>query len=87
MASTHTNITSHCGESNLVLNLLLLQNVVCDDCIKFLTDAQTEAKANSSFVDALIQRIEDQCELLGPGMSDMVSVLQGAETLQWSLYF
>ncbi|XP_013861451.1 prosaposin isoform X2 [Austrofundulus limnaeus] len=47
------------------------QNVVCDDCIKFLTDAQTEAKANSSFVNALIQRIEDQCDLLGPGMSDM----------------
>ncbi|KAM7385776.1 hypothetical protein PAMP_001833 [Pampus punctatissimus] len=44
---------------------------VCQDCIKFLTDAQAEAKANSSFVDSLIQNIENQCDLLGPGLSEM----------------
>ncbi|KAM9847825.1 prosaposin [Aulostomus maculatus] len=44
---------------------------VCQDCIKFLTDAQAEAKANSSFVDSLIENIENQCDLLGPGISDM----------------
>ncbi|KAK5614936.1 hypothetical protein CRENBAI_009075 [Crenichthys baileyi] len=46
-------------------------DVVCQDCIKFLTDAQAEAKANSSFIDSLIQNIEHQCDLLGPGLSDM----------------
>ncbi|KAM6916421.1 prosaposin [Xenentodon cancila] len=44
---------------------------VCQDCIKFLTDAQAEAKANSSFINDLIQKIENQCDLLGPGLSDM----------------
>ncbi|KAM9727209.1 prosaposin [Menidia menidia] len=44
---------------------------VCQDCIKFLTDAQAEAKANSSFIDSLIQNIENQCDLLGPGLADM----------------
>ncbi|XP_041866997.1 prosaposin isoform X2 [Melanotaenia boesemani] len=44
---------------------------VCQDCIKFLTDAQAEAKANTSFIDSLIQNIEKQCDLLGPGLSDM----------------
>ncbi|XP_047207356.1 prosaposin isoform X1 [Girardinichthys multiradiatus] len=46
-------------------------DVVCQDCIKFLTDAQAEAKANSSFIDSLIQNIEHQCDMLGPGLSDM----------------
>uniref|UniRef100_A0A1A8KVP6 Prosaposin n=1 Tax=Nothobranchius kuhntae TaxID=321403 RepID=A0A1A8KVP6_NOTKU len=46
-------------------------DVVCDDCVKFLTDAQNEAKSNTTFVDALIASIEKQCELLGPGMSDI----------------
>ncbi|XP_042289670.1 prosaposin isoform X1 [Thunnus maccoyii] len=44
---------------------------VCQDCIKFLTDAQAEAKANSSFIDTLIANIESQCDLLGPGLSAM----------------
>ncbi|KAI3363099.1 hypothetical protein L3Q82_011747, partial [Scortum barcoo] len=44
-------------------------NTVCEDCIKFLTDAQAEAKANSSFVTSLIQSIEQQCDLLGEGLS------------------
>ncbi|XP_047458698.1 prosaposin isoform X2 [Mugil cephalus] len=46
-------------------------DTVCQDCIKFLTDAQAEAKANSTFINTLIANIESQCDLLGPGMSDM----------------
>uniref|UniRef100_A0A3P8T9E6 Prosaposin n=1 Tax=Amphiprion percula TaxID=161767 RepID=A0A3P8T9E6_AMPPE len=46
-------------------------DVVCQDCIKFLTDAQAEAKANSSFITSLIANIENQCDLLGPSLSDM----------------
>ncbi|KAL7383458.1 hypothetical protein ABVT39_011198 [Epinephelus coioides] len=44
---------------------------VCQDCIKFLTDAQEEAKKNTSFIDSLIENIENQCDLLGPGLSEM----------------
>lgn len=47
---------------------------MCQDCIKFLTDAQAEAKANSSYVDSLIENIENQCDLLGPSMSSLVCV-------------
>ncbi|KAM9345243.1 prosaposin [Symphorus nematophorus] len=46
-------------------------DAVCEDCIKFLTDAQKEAKENSSFVDTLIENIEKQCDLLGEGLSAM----------------
>lgn len=46
-------------------------DVVCQDCIKFMTDAQAEVKKNSSYVDALIQNIENQCDMLGPGISDL----------------
>ncbi|KAM3863255.1 prosaposin [Diretmus argenteus] len=44
---------------------------VCQDCVKFLTDAQAEAKANTSFVNSLIEEIEKQCDLLGPSLADM----------------
>ncbi|XP_036402825.1 prosaposin isoform X2 [Megalops cyprinoides] len=44
---------------------------VCKDCVQFLTDAQEEAKSNASFINALISQIENQCDLLGPGLSDM----------------
>ncbi|XP_016380194.1 prosaposin-like isoform X1 [Sinocyclocheilus rhinocerous] len=44
---------------------------VCQDCVMFISDTQEEAKANSSFINALLARVESQCELLGPGMSDM----------------
>ncbi|XP_058507775.1 prosaposin [Solea solea] len=46
-------------------------NDVCQDCIKFLTDAQEEAKTNASFVDSLIANIESQCDLMGPGLAAM----------------
>uniref|UniRef100_A0A672LIQ7 Prosaposin-like n=1 Tax=Sinocyclocheilus grahami TaxID=75366 RepID=A0A672LIQ7_SINGR len=44
---------------------------VCRDCVTFISDTQEEAKANSSFINTLLARLESQCELLGPGMSDM----------------
>lgn len=53
---------------------------MCQDCIKFLTDAQAEAKANSSFVDSLIENIENQCDLLGPALSSMVRTPQECGT-------
>ncbi|XP_054455873.1 prosaposin [Anoplopoma fimbria] len=46
-------------------------NEVCQDCVKFLTDAQTEAKANTTFVDSLIENIENQCDLLGESLAVM----------------
>ncbi|CAB1353405.1 unnamed protein product [Coregonus sp. 'balchen'] len=45
---------------------------VCEDCVKFITDFQDEAKSNSTYVNSLIERIESQCDLLGPGISDLV---------------
>ncbi|KAL4641287.1 prosaposin isoform X2 [Arapaima gigas] len=44
---------------------------VCKDCVQFITDVQEQAKANSSFIESLIAQVEKQCELLGPGISDM----------------
>uniref|UniRef100_A0A3Q3AVY4 Prosaposin n=1 Tax=Kryptolebias marmoratus TaxID=37003 RepID=A0A3Q3AVY4_KRYMA len=44
---------------------------VCNDCVKFLTDAQAEAKSNSSFVEDLMNKLKHQCDLLGQGISDM----------------
>ncbi|CAN9499921.1 unnamed protein product [Ophioblennius macclurei] len=44
---------------------------VCQDCVKLMTDTQAAAKQNSSFVNSMIERIENQCDQLGPGMSDL----------------
>ncbi|XP_077352528.1 prosaposin [Festucalex cinctus] len=44
---------------------------VCQDCIKFMTDAQAEEKANSSFVDTLLEKVEENCDKMGPSLSDM----------------
>ncbi|XP_057695714.1 prosaposin-like [Corythoichthys intestinalis] len=46
-------------------------DVLCQDCIKLMTDAQAAQKANSSFVDDLIAKFEDNCEQMGPGLSDL----------------
>lgn len=56
-----------------IFSSLQESDTVCQDCIKFLTDAQQEAKDNTSFIDSLIENIENQCDLLGPGLSAMVS--------------
>jgi len=44
---------------------------VCADCVKFLTDAQAQAKENQTFVSSLIESLQKQCDVLGPGMSDL----------------
>ncbi|KAM6956206.1 prosaposin [Aplochiton taeniatus] len=44
---------------------------VCEDCVKFLTDTQEQAKSNATFVNSLIAQIESQCDQLGPGISDL----------------
>uniref|UniRef100_A0A9J8B6X5 Prosaposin n=1 Tax=Cyprinus carpio carpio TaxID=630221 RepID=A0A9J8B6X5_CYPCA len=44
---------------------------VCQDCVTFISDTQEEAKTNSSFINTLLMQVESQCDLLGPGMSDM----------------
>ncbi|XP_069546259.1 prosaposin [Brachyistius frenatus] len=46
-------------------------DLVCEDCTKFITDAQAEARANASYVSSLIENIENQCDLLGPSLSEM----------------
>lgn len=47
---------------------------MCDDCVKFITDVQDEAKKNASFINSLIEEIESQCDLLGREFSDLVRV-------------
>jgi len=44
---------------------------VCQDCVNFLTDAQQQAKENDTFVTSLIESLQKQCDVLGPGMSDL----------------
>ncbi|KAK2824136.1 hypothetical protein Q5P01_021311 [Channa striata] len=47
------------------------ENDVCQNCINFITSLQSEAKANTSFIDSLIENYEKKCELLGQGMAEM----------------
>lgn len=77
-----TDLLYLCSGSDWTSSLPALQENadVCEDCIKFLTDAQAEAKANSSFVDSIIANIENQCDLLGPSMSSLVR----AQTGRWT---
>lgn len=49
---------------------------MCKECVSFITAFQKEAKANTSFVDALIGNYESKCDELGPGISDMVRAQQ-----------
>lgn len=44
---------------------------VCDDCVKMVTDIQTSVKTNSTFVQSLVDHVKEECDRLGPGMSDM----------------
>ncbi|XP_074088881.1 prosaposin [Macrotis lagotis] len=44
---------------------------VCQDCVKFVTDVQDAIKTNSSFVESLVDHLKEECDRLGPGMSDM----------------
>ncbi|XP_010221929.1 PREDICTED: proactivator polypeptide [Tinamus guttatus] len=44
---------------------------VCKDCIQLVTDVQEAVRTNSSFVKSLVAHAKDECDRLGPGMSDM----------------
>ncbi|XP_029031183.1 prosaposin [Betta splendens] len=44
---------------------------VCKGCVTFITAFQKEAKANTTYVDALIGNYESKCDEMGPGISDM----------------
>lgn len=40
-----------------------------------VTDIQNAVKTNSTFVEALVDHAKAQCDLLGPGLADMVSLI------------
>lgn len=40
-----------------------------------VTDIQTAVRTNSTFVEALVDHAKAQCDLLGPGMADMVNLV------------
>lgn len=44
---------------------------VCQDCIKLVSDVQTAVKTNSSFVQGFVDHVKEDCDRLGPGMSDI----------------
>ncbi|XP_072484346.1 prosaposin isoform X2 [Notamacropus eugenii] len=44
---------------------------VCQDCVKLVTDVQNAVKTNSSFVVSLVDHLREECDRLGPGVSDM----------------
>ncbi|XP_025902098.1 prosaposin isoform X2 [Nothoprocta perdicaria] len=44
---------------------------VCRDCIQLVTDLQEAVRTNASFVKSLVAHAKDECDRLGPGMSDM----------------
>lgn len=39
-----------------------------------VTDVQEALRTNSTFVEALVDHAKEECDRLGPGMSDMVSL-------------
>lgn len=40
-----------------------------------VTDIQNSVRTNSTFVQALVEHTREKCDLLGPGMADMVSLV------------
>nr|XP_034380055.1 prosaposin isoform X2 [Arvicanthis niloticus] len=44
---------------------------VCQDCVKLVTDIQTAVRTNSSFVQGLVDHVKEDCDRLGPGVSDI----------------
>lgn len=44
---------------------------VCQDCVQMVTDIQNAVRTNSTFVEAFVEHVKEQCDRLGPGMADM----------------
>lgn len=40
-----------------------------------VTDIQNAVRTNSTFVEALVEHAREQCDRLGPGIADMVSLV------------
>ncbi|KAM9070068.1 prosaposin isoform X2 [Sarcophilus harrisii] len=59
------------GETQKKPSLPKTGDDVCQDCVKMVTDVQNAIKANASFVDSLVDHLKEECDRLGPGMSDM----------------
>lgn len=59
---------------SLLLLCLQANEDVCQDCMKLVTDIQTAVRTNSSFVQGLVDHVKEDCDRLGPGVSDIVSL-------------
>ncbi|XP_010587509.2 prosaposin [Loxodonta africana] len=44
---------------------------VCQDCIKMVTDVQIAIRTNSTFVEALVEHVKEECDRLGPSLADV----------------
>ncbi|XP_021060086.1 prosaposin isoform X2 [Mus pahari] len=44
---------------------------VCQDCMKLVSDVQTAVRTNSSFVQGFVDHVKEDCDRLGPGVSDI----------------
>ncbi|XP_049993919.1 prosaposin isoform X2 [Alexandromys fortis] len=44
---------------------------VCQDCVKMVTDIQTAVRTNATFVQGFVEHVKEECDRLGPGMADM----------------
>ncbi|XP_017169338.1 prosaposin isoform X2 [Mus musculus] len=44
---------------------------VCQDCMKLVSDVQTAVKTNSSFIQGFVDHVKEDCDRLGPGVSDI----------------
>ncbi|GAB1295145.1 Prosaposin [Apodemus speciosus] len=44
---------------------------VCQDCVKLVSDVQTAVRTNSSFVQGFVDHVKEDCDRLGPGVSEI----------------
>jgi saposin len=42
--------------------------------MKLVSDVQTAVKTNSSFIQGFVDHVKEDCDRLGPGVSDIVSL-------------
>ncbi|ERE87242.1 sulfated glycoprotein 1 [Cricetulus griseus] len=49
----------------------MINDDVCQDCVKMVTDIQTAVRTNVTFVQGLVEHVKQECDRLGPGMADM----------------
>lgn len=49
-----------------------------------VTDIQNAVRTNSTFVEALVEHAKEQCDRLGPGIADMVSLIRVSWRMFWA---